>query len=622
MTVTSPAPTGTEAAEDPQDPQSGQGLQPIVSRLLEWAGRPSRRTQNVVAFAVYVVGALFVTSRLWLDVHARVPSSNTHDFAFFNFAFTHAAHALVHFQNPLFNSGLNAPDGINMMANTSMLGLAIPLVPVTLLLGSDVSFLIATLIGFAGTAAAWYLFLRRHIGSSWPVALVAGGLVGFAPSMLSHGSGHPNLIAQFMVPLIISRVIQLAEDPAQPVRKGLILGLMIVYQAFLNEEILLYVAIICAVIAATYLLSRPAELRRLLRPFLVALSAAGGLAGVLLAYPLYFQFFGPQSYVGPFDWATGFGIDVASIVAYADESIGGTSGIANPLSANASEQNTFFGWPLCLFALAFGVLLWRLMAVRIALISGLFLLVCSLGDYIKFDGTNTGIVGPWRLVSQLPLFDSIIVTRMAMGVIAAIAIIVAIAADRIISAIAGMERGTRALVGIVASVALATTLVPIAPTPLPSEARAPAPAFFTNGTWREYVTDGSIVPVPVNWGGNLPMQWYVATKGEAWFADGYFVGPDALGTGDKARFGAPDRPTGELLRNVWVFGKLPQVTAKEREQAVTDLRFWQADIMVLGPELYRAELRETVTALLGREPIEIGGVLVWPVGDLVPGGGR
>jgi hypothetical protein len=45
---------------------------------------------------------------------------------------------------------------------------------------------------------AWYLFLRRHIGSSWPVALVAGGLVGFAPSMLSHGSGHPNLIAHCM----------------------------------------------------------------------------------------------------------------------------------------------------------------------------------------------------------------------------------------------------------------------------------------------------------------------------------------------------------------------------------------------------------------------------------------
>ncbi len=41
----------------------------------------------------------------------------------------------THGENPLFTPQLNAPDGVNLMANTGLLGLTVPLVPVTLLFG-------------------------------------------------------------------------------------------------------------------------------------------------------------------------------------------------------------------------------------------------------------------------------------------------------------------------------------------------------------------------------------------------------------------------------------------------------------------------------------------------------
>src|SRR5688572_29399339 len=99
---------------------------------------PTRHV-NLVIIGVYLLGAFYVTARLWLDVGDRATASNVEDFAFFEFVFSHAAHSVVNWENPLFNPMLNSPDGVNMMANTSMLAISIPLTPITLLFGAGVS---------------------------------------------------------------------------------------------------------------------------------------------------------------------------------------------------------------------------------------------------------------------------------------------------------------------------------------------------------------------------------------------------------------------------------------------------------------------------------------------------
>jgi hypothetical protein len=96
---------------------------------------------------------------------------------------------------------MNAPDGVNLMANTG-LGLTVPLIPVTVLFGPAVAFTVMLTGGLTATAWAWYHVLSRHIVGFWPAAVVGGLFAGFAPSMINHVNGHPNLVSQFLIPFI------------------------------------------------------------------------------------------------------------------------------------------------------------------------------------------------------------------------------------------------------------------------------------------------------------------------------------------------------------------------------------------------------------------------------------
>ena len=95
--------------------------------------------------------------------------------------------------------------------------------------------------------------------------------------MVSHANGHPNIVSQFVVPLIIWRTLRLGE-PGRWLRNGVLLALVIVWQAFLNLEILLMTAIGLGVIVGVLALGRP-DLRPRARSFLAGLAVAAGVAG-------------------------------------------------------------------------------------------------------------------------------------------------------------------------------------------------------------------------------------------------------------------------------------------------------------------------------------------------------
>jgi hypothetical protein len=551
---------------------------------------------HAIAVAFYLFAAAYVTQNLWAP--NQVTQSNEHDYAFFQFVLSHAAHNL--FSSPFLAEQLNAPQGVNMMANTSMLGISVPLAPLTLLAGPQVSFLAALMIALAGTATAWYYFFLKHITANPWLAMIAGGFCGFSPAMISQSNAHPNIVAQFMVPLIISQVLRIKEDPK---RRGVILGLMIVYQLFINEEILLYTALACAIIAVTVLVSQ----RTNVVPYLKALGIAAGISIVIMAYPLWFQFFGPQHYTGPFWWAKGYGIDLAAYTSYATLSLGGDPGVPDPVGSSLTEQNAFYGWPLCLLAIGLGIALWRHLAARVALVTGLILAALSLGSIIKVNNHQTAVPGPWALVSDLPLFDSIIVTRIAMQVAPAIAVILVIAAGRF----AARSVTTAALSGALAAIAL----LPLVPAPLPSTDHAPVPAFFTTNAWRTYLKDGTFVPVPPDVWSNDSLHWLVATRMQARIADGYFIGPSSE-SNPVATFGPSARPTGHLLRRVAATGATVAVTEEIRRQFEADLVYWNADAFVLSQS--RTHHRDQLLALLadltgGVQATETGGVIVWDV---------
>jgi hypothetical protein len=95
-----------------------------------------------VPYGLYLVAAVAVLHHLWADPSGVVVRDNPPDQIQFEWFLTNGANAIVHGGNPLFTDRLNAPYGVNLMANTSVLALALPLAPVTLVFGAGVTFVV------------------------------------------------------------------------------------------------------------------------------------------------------------------------------------------------------------------------------------------------------------------------------------------------------------------------------------------------------------------------------------------------------------------------------------------------------------------------------------------------
>lgn len=592
---------------------SGKPLDAPSAAVRPWYSRSIWTDLGVLT--AYLLAALYVAVRLWRHLDRHVLFTNPTDQLQFEYFLQHAARVITDQVFPFYTHQMNVPDGVNLMANTSTLGLHLPLVPVTLLFGQEVSFAVMVTFSMAATAAAWYWLFSRHVVTSQLAAAAGGAFCGFAPGMVSQANGHPNIAMQALVPIILWRGLRLRE-PGRSVRNGVVLGLLIAYQAFINEEVLLFTALGAGLFVLVWAFHNRAKAREMAGTFFKGVGVAALTAAIPLAYPLYFQFFGPQSYHGLWSGTYNYGIDLASIVSFSSESLAGNSRTAAPLAQNPSEENTFFGWPLVVMSVLLAVVFWRRIVVRAAVVAGGLLGLLSIGSRIRVDGVLTDIPGPYAFLEPLPLFDSVITTRLALFIIPVIALLVAVWLDTVLKGLTGHReqvlRWRLVAVGLVVA-----ALLPIAPTPLPTKQRTPAPEFFTRGTWRQYMPeDGVVVTVPVT-------SFMYAMEGMQWAADerlafrlagGYFLGPDA--TDKRARFGAPPRPTGELLDKVGRTGEAPAITATDRAAARDDLRFWQASIVVLAPRANDDELRRVTTDLLGFEPRWVEGVWVWDVRSL------
>src|SRR4051812_21643954 len=138
---------------------------------------------DVVVLGCFLFAAILLYSRLWTDLDHAYLLNSMQDENMFEWFFAVAA------QRPdglLFNSVQNYPVGINMMANTSVLGLGVPLAPVTWLFGPTVTWAVALTGSVAASAGGWYWVISRHITGSRPAAVVGGMVAGFAPPMISH----------------------------------------------------------------------------------------------------------------------------------------------------------------------------------------------------------------------------------------------------------------------------------------------------------------------------------------------------------------------------------------------------------------------------------------------------
>jgi len=123
-------------------------------------------------------------------MHAWAEGATTHtlcgcgDPALFLWFFQWPATALAHGQNPFFSTALFHPKGINLLAQTSVTGLSLPLVPVTWIWGPVASLNVASTLTPALTAFTAFVVTRRW--APWtPAAFIGGLLYGFSPFVLT-----------------------------------------------------------------------------------------------------------------------------------------------------------------------------------------------------------------------------------------------------------------------------------------------------------------------------------------------------------------------------------------------------------------------------------------------------
>jgi hypothetical protein len=394
-------------------------------------------------------------------------------------------------------------------------------------------------------------------------------------------------------------------------RGGVTLGLLIVLQVFVNEEVLLFTALALTAFVIAYAIMCRRALRDA-RHFLAGLGVAAAVSLALLAYPLCVQFTGPGSYHGQPFRPEKFVTDLLSLGAFARQSLAGNAELARGLSASVTEENTFWGPAGLVMIVVSAVLLWRRsVAARAVAIAGLVMLIMSMGPWLRVAQRQTPIPLPFGLVSHVPIIDLVSVTRFAMASATIAGVLLALATDRARELPPARRRWFR--------IGLVLALLPLAPKPLPVVTADPLPAFLTQGIWRQYVTaDRSLVPVPLPevTTGRAAMRW-AALSGLAFpVPRGYFMGPAGPPGDLTGSWNAPHRFTSDLLWRVREYGDVPEITAADRRKITADLIYWRAAVVVLVPDSRNGPaLQATLTAALG-PPRLVGGVQLWDVRNL------
>ncbi|MFG3703867.1 hypothetical protein ACGF7U_03895 [Micromonospora sp. NPDC047670] len=622
--MSSAAPTAPDAAPD-QAVLAAERLPRRLSpaRLLATL---SRHRADVAVGLLFVALAGWLTHGLWPDPAARVLALNPEDQALYEWFLAVDARALLG-DFDLLTRRLNAPDGVNLMTNTTVIALGIALAPVTLLLGAPVTFALLALANLAGTAVAWYLLYTRTLGAHRVAAALGAGLCGFGPGMVSQTNSHLHMTAQWLVPVIVWLVVRLlrAADPAaravdgdgagrgrtraEPDRRRMVssavgLAAAVTAQVFIGEEVLFLCALTLLVLAVTYAVTDRGLARRALPGFAGGMMLAAGLALLVLAWPLWFQFAGPQGVADGMFSPHYFSADLRSWWTVSPLSVVGSDEAAR-LTTGPAEYNTFLGWPLLLVTAACAVWLGRRPLAVACVVGTLVMGALSLGPRVVLDGDRTAVPGPYTLLSGLPVVDGALPMRFALAALPLIATLLVLAADR---ALRGTGRARRLV-----PAAVGAALLPLLPAPLPTAERPPVPEFITGGHWRQCVEPGGVlVPVPLAtpqepW----PMRWATAADAAFGMPEGFFIGP--YGRDGTAAMGTWKLPTSALLAEVAKRGGQPAVRDEQRRQAAKDAEFWGASCVALAVDTPHADsLRGTLEQLYGPST-RIADAWIWRV---------
>jgi hypothetical protein len=527
------------------------------------AERPRRRAGSGAQWLIlccYLLGAVALTWRLWVDPASRAQVGDPEDVDLFAWFMRYAATAAAHGHLPaLVTTALNAPRGINAMWNTSFLLPGIVLSPVTLLAGPQVSLTIALTLGFAGSAASLFWVLRRWGASIWPAAL-GGALYGFSPALLDSAIGHYHMQFAVLPPLIIDALLRIVtgrgpaspggrpagalRGPASPgrrppgaprgsaVRTGAWLGLLTAAQVFIGEELLTLTAVAGLLLVLVLAAGQPRAARHRVRGAVIGLATGAGVALVICGYALWVQFRGPLSQSGNPWIASNFASHVSDLVSPPGSVLFHTQASAAAAAGGTGllpEYLAYLGWPLLVVLVAAAVGFWRDPRVRATAVTFAVLELFSLDGGTRFL--------PWHWLQGLPVLGEVLPDRFAIVADGAAAAVLAFSLDLARTAAPQASAWRRRNLPFAVAV---LALLPLIPLPMQAGTVPPVPAGWHAAFARlRLASDARVLVVPVPHS-HFPqaMRWQADTGEPGSLIGGWFVGPNQNGQAAPEYFGS------------------------------------------------------------------------------------
>ncbi|MGO8959624.1 MAG: hypothetical protein ACLQFR_19990 [Streptosporangiaceae bacterium] len=502
--------------------------------------RPARNWLNISWLVVfcYLFAAYLVTFHIWPDPAGRVPATSgpagiSNDVYLSTWSLRYVATALSHGHLPaLTTTALNWPQGVNLMWNTSMLLPAVVLTPVTLWAGPTVSLSILLLVGFAGSATAMYFVLRRW-GASAGAAALAGAFYGFSPAMRIAAEAHYHLQLAILPPLIIDLVLRLVTGRGRPVRTGLVLGLLVAAQLFTAEELLVETVLAGLIIVVVLAASRPAAVRRAVKPAAAGLGTAVAVAAALCGYPLWVQLHGPLAETGSPWHVSRYGNQPADFVAAPASALLHGSHFLAYLVASGQREVEYFGylgWPMLVLPIVITIVLWRDLRVRVAGMAFVVLELLSIGGHAITLGPwhIQADVLPWHWLQNLPVLNQALPNRLSLLADGAAAVLLAFAADKVWTAVRTTGGWRKPALTVVAAAALLAAIVPVLPAPVQARSAPTVSASWHDVMKGLHLRPGAAVLVlPLD--GALTMELQAISGEPISVVGGYCIAPDPSG---------------------------------------------------------------------------------------------
>jgi hypothetical protein len=536
------------------------------------------------------------------------------------------AYAIAHGHNPFFSSTMFYPGGIDLLSNTGLLAIGIPLAPVTWLFGPVATLNVASTLGPALSALSMFWLLRRWV-SSTPAAFAAGLVFGFSPFVLVNlAVAHLNLGVLALLPLIVACLDELlVRQKGRPLTTGILLGVLVTLQFFLGSEELA-IAAVCAITGVVVLVFYAAIRRRDLifakwRYATRAMTMAVMVAAALLAYPVWVALDGrghlsglvwPQLPPGrggiwlSNTWQIRFmGVDAVRFFA-------GYQGPALP-------EAEYLGIGMVVI-LVLGVIVWWRDA-RLRFFGALTLVTIALSL-----GTNSSYWVPWNFLRHVPVLQNVIPLRVFAATTMCVAIMLGLIVDHTARSTRNLlsrfqERAPKpiALLPVVASIVVAVVaVVPMASAvagniPYTTE-RVVVPAWFSS-TAKDLPPGQVLLSFPPAPTGPSVLVWQSLDSTSFSLATG--AGPESV----PSRAGNEQAALELLTQASSILVPLPEVGRSQAGEVRRALRDWGVTVVavpdpaLLVPRYDRsagtAWALGLFTLAIGRQPVFEGDTWVW-----------